>query len=453
MFTPPNLIRLTVHFFPGGAYDRDNDLSCRMSQPIMTPSTISQHGSSRHHRAARGQGGLVAIAVSMVVALVLAATTISGLSYLNAKRSVVTMQSLQTYYAAQAGIQEAIATRMMPGSNYLALYGSPNAYYTRSGKIYQDPSNTAKGVVGYYRFVVVGGDAARQANGNYYNDGDTNPNTGTPWLLENDSIPTTSPFVVMSNGITCVKNASDGLVVADQFDTSTPTSPTCKAGYTKQELTLVARARLQQPGPSGAKPKDQVDHTRTYKDKTKLRLPSPAFVPGYGWTDTNTDINFDTVWNYSGSDDAKDPVRLTKVVFYNFTDNTIDVDVNVNGANTTVPGKVPSNDAIRLYFNGPVDFRSIDPTMAPTMAGCKADTDTCRIRVVSNPPMSGLNHAYTGNTIIPLFLGSTQVILLPPLTNTIPGGTPHDIEVDAKSMMNYTGAKGTINYKVNFTTQ
>jgi hypothetical protein len=423
-----------------------------MTSPVIPISSQSRPDDARHV-ACRGQGGLVAIAVSLVVALVLAATTLSGLSYLNAKRSVVTMQSLQTYYAAQAGIQEAIATRMMPGSNYLALAGSPNAYYTRTGKIYQDPSNTNKGVIAYYRFMVVGGDAARQANSNYYGAAATNSNTGTPWLLETDSIPTSSPFIIISNGITCVADTSTRLVVPDQFDTTVPTSPACKSGYTKDELTLVARAWLQQPGPSGARPKDNIDHLRSYKDNTKLRLPSSAFVPGYGWTDTNTNINFDTVWNYTGSDDVKDPVRLTRVVFYNFTDNTIDVDVPVNGATTTIPGKVPSNDAIRLYFNGPIDYRSIDPTMDRALAGCKANTDTCRVRVVSNPPMSGTNHAYTGNTTIPLFPGSTQVILLPPLTNTLPGGTPHDIEVDAKQMSNYMGAKGTINYKVNFTTE
>lgn len=400
-----------------------------------------------------GQGGLVAIAISMVVALVLAATTISGLSYLNAKRSVVTMQSLQTYYAAQAGIQEAIAIRMVPNTNYLTLAGSANAFYTRTGKIYQNPSDTSKGVIGYYRFLVVGGDAARKADGSYYANGDTNVNSGLPWLLEADTIPTSSPFVIISNGITCVANTSEKLVVPDQFNTATPTAPSCNPGYTKQELTLVARAFLQQPGPATARPMDKVDHLRTYRDKTKLRLPSSAFVPGYGWTDTNTDLNFDTIWNYSGSDDVKNPVRLTRVVFYNFTDNTIDANVPVAGSVTTIPGTIPSNDAIRLYFNGPIDYRTIDPTMDRSLAGCKASADTCRIRVVSNPPMSGTNHAYSGNTTLPLFPGSTEVILIPPLVNTLPGGTPHDIEVDARQMASFTGVKGTIDYKVKFTTQ
>jgi hypothetical protein len=228
---------------------------------------------------------------------------------------------------------------------------------------------------------------------------------------------------------------------------------------------LVARAWMNQPGPASSKPADKVDRLKIYKPRVVtpgpppttlpvFRLPSAAFVPGRGWTNNTTDLNFNDIWNYAGANANTNPVRLERVVFYNFTDNTIIRNVPVVGANTTVAGTIPSSAAIRLYFNGPIDYRSIDPTNDRSLAGCKANANTCRIRVVSNPPMSAGNPAYSGNTLIPLFPGSTQVILLPPLTNTLPGGTPHQIQIDARQMRGpINNATGAIDYTVDFTTQ
>lgn len=403
---------------------------------------------SIRHLAHQGQAGLVAIAISMVVALVLAATTLSGLSFLNAKRSVVTMQSLQTYYTAQAGIQEAIATRMVPGTNYLGLLGSPNAYYTRTGAVYSDPTN-AKGIIGYYRFMVVGGDSARQSNGSYYNITDVNPSSGLPWLLETGTIPPSSPFIVISNGISCVTTTGKRLVATDQFVTGKDqTDPSCNPGYQKDEITLVARVHLLQSDANGNTLKDDIDHLRSYKDKSKLRLPASAFVPGYGWTDTNTDLDFNTIWGYKSSNDTKNPVQLTRVVFYNFLTDKIDVSTDINSPTPPDMGAVPKGDVIRLYFNGPIDYRSIDPGMSQTLATCKSTPGNCRIRVVD----SG-GAPYAGNTIIPLLPSSTQVILLPPLSNTLNAGTPYQIEVDASKLKSFKNETGTSNYVIKFTAQ
>jgi hypothetical protein len=384
----------------------------------------------------------------MVVALVLAATTLSGLSYLNAKRAIVTMQSLQTYYSAQAGIQEAIATRMVPGDNYLGLAGSANAYYTRTGIIYRDPANNT-GKIGYYRFIVVGGDSARKSDGNYYGVNDINSASKRPWLMETSAIPQDSPFMVISNGITCITSTGTKLVAEDKFDTTVPTSPSCQPGYEKDEITLVARVRMLQTDANGNSLNDNLDHLRTYKDKSKLQLPANAFVPGYGWTNANTDLDFDTIWNYKSSNDNKNPVRLTHVMFYNFLDETIDADMNVTGTTTTIGGTVPKGDVIRLYFNGPIDYRSIDPGMDTSLSTCKADATKCRIRVVD----SGSGTPYANNTIIPVLPGSTQVILLPPLSNTLPSGTPYQIEVDGSQLRSFKGQNGSSNYVVKFTTK
>jgi hypothetical protein len=429
-----------------------------MTQPRQSHCTYKFH-------AAPGQGGLVAIAVSMVVALVLAATTLSGLTYLNANRTVATKLNLQTYYAAQAGIQEALATRMLPRSNYMSLTSSSNAYYTSSGKVYQNPAelnkpeSTRTGLVAAYRYIVLGGDAAKDSSNNWYASGSTNTFTDIPWLLETDTIPTSSPFIIISHGITCKPLDKRAEVSADALILGS--NPSCKSNFEKDEIVVVARVAMNQPGADNARPADKVDRLKIYKPRKVgavtqpiFKLPSNAFVPGQGWTTTAPELNFHDIWTYTASNTATNPVRLSKVVFYNFTDNTIIRNVDITGSATTIAGTIPSNAAIRLYFNGPIDYRSIDPTNDRSLAGCKADADTCRIRVVSNPPMSPTNHAYSGNTMIPLLPGSSQVILLPPLTNTLPGGTPHQIQVDASGIRGpINNATGSTDYTIDFTTQ
>ena len=421
-----------------------------------------------HQRFAPGQGGLLAVAITILIALVIGASTLSGLSMLNATRSVVMKQTLQTYYAAQAGLQEAVATRMVPRSNYLNFDSAAAMpeFYSRSGLIYKDPttvkSNSATGLMALYRYVVVGGDAARKADGNYYSsspNADLNP-SGIQRLIATETMPTDSSFVVISNGMSCISTSGSSLVATDQLQVS-PT-PSCKdpSKYKLDEITLVAQVQLTGEYPSGgSKPLDKVTKLRGYKDHTKLRMPLNAFLPGYGWAGTNQDINFQTVWAYSaaGNNNANlNPLKLQRVVFYNFADGQIFADQAVNANQVTVATKIPAKSVIRLYFNGPFDYRSISPLADDRqLSGCQgAGASSCRLRVMQGTDINGNNGvAYTGNTLIPLFPGGTQVIMLPPLTGTINGGVRHAIRVDASRMSGYSGTKGPNDYKIIFTTQ
>ncbi|HEY9744766.1 MAG TPA: hypothetical protein V6C99_00955, partial [Oculatellaceae cyanobacterium] len=157
---------------------------------------------------ANGQGALVAIAVTMLIALVLGATSMTGLMQMNSKRTVVTRQSLQTYYVAQAGIQEALATRMVPRSNALnfmsTMPGKAYPYYSASGLVYEDPVNRKK-LIGVYRYLIVGGDPSKNGkdpNGNYYSSTDMTVGSSSPKprLVTFQTSPPDSPFYVISNG-------------------------------------------------------------------------------------------------------------------------------------------------------------------------------------------------------------------------------------------------------------
>jgi hypothetical protein len=423
-----------------------------------------------------GQGGMIAVAITILITLVLVGGSISSMSQLNAQQSVVTKQSLQTFYAAQAGIQEALASRMLPRSNYLNFDAasdpsnggkplSEKRYYGRSGNIYQDPSNTTRGLIAKYRYLVVGGDSARQNNGSgsYYAPGNMTPG-GVSRLLSTDTIPADSPFFVISTGTTCKSAQGTSASLPDKLTTGI--TPGCSSGTQKDEVTVVATVRMNQepPSVSGAAPKDQIVRQRVYKNNTRIPLESAAFVPGYGWLAANTGFDFNQAWSYQGGNDVNnDPMRLMKVVFYNFADNTVYKNCAVGESNLGASvncGNVPTNSAIRLYFNGAFDYRTISPRADLSdkeLKDCKPtgsnpnQADNCRIRVVPNPPMSGSNHAYSGNTTIPLLPGGTQVILLPPMV-ALSAGQVHQLEIDGTKLRGFSNNPGKTDYRITFTT-
>lgn len=423
-----------------------------------------------------GQAGMIAIAVTVLLALVIAGASLSNMSQLNANQSVVTKQSLQTYYAAQAGIQEALASRMLPRSNYLNFDtasdpsngGQPVAnkqYFSRSGNIYRDPSNTNSGLIAKYRYLIVGGDSARQNNGtgSYYAPASTNP-SGVARLLSTSTVPASSPFFVISTGTTCKSGRGNSAALTDRLTSGV--TPGCQSGAVKDEVTIVATVLMNQEpaSSSAAAPKDRILRQRVYKDSSNIRLENGAFVPGYGWRAANAAFDFNQAWRFQGGGNAaNDPLRLMKVVFYNFADNTIYNNCAVGESNlgpNVNCGNVPANASIRLYFNGAFDYRTISPVtnlsdrelaQCKPMPGNPYQPDNCRIRVVPNPPMSGSNHAYTANTTIPLFPGSTQVILLPPLQALSPGQV-HQLQIDGTRMRGFSNNPGTTDYRINFTT-
>ncbi len=364
-----------------------------------------------------GNAGLAAIAITILLMLTLIGTSISRMSFFNAQRTVVNKQSLQTYYVAQAGIQEALATRLVPRSNYLNSGVVPGAdpLFEESGHVYQDPVNQQR-QVGIYRYIIVGGDPARKPNGSYYTPSEKN-NDDIPYLIATDTMPDNSPFYIISNGTTCRGSGDEtGVDVISGFET-----PTCTGDYETDQLTLVAEVNLEKD--SGGN--DTLDRVRVFKDSSAIRLPGSAFVPSYGWVNSNQNLNFSQMWAEFRQSAATNPThRLRKIVAYNFMDNEIylNQDVGANQTNITLNQQVPADAVLRLYFEGPIDYRSY---FRYDLEDCQQSPSQCNIQIRNR----NNGNLYGGNTMIPLLPSSTQIILLPPLDNTLANGTWYDITI------------------------
>lgn len=403
-----------------------------------------------------GQGGIITVAVVILLALVIGNSSLSELSRINATRTIVSKQSLQTFYAAQAGVQEAYANRILPRSNYYNFANLPTQYYTRSGRVYANPADTSQNLIGLYRYVVVGGDPARQSNGNFYPANNLNT-VGAPRLVSTDMYPPDSPFMVISNGLTCVKKNVKALVGTDQLIFGVTPSCRDRVNYRLDEVTLVSEVSLaQEHALNTVQPKDRVKQQKIYKDSSNIHLSSNAFVPGYGWTTPSQRLDFQTIWADQTNTINNHALKLERVVFYNFADNTIYRDVQVNNrALTVVPGSIPSNAVIRLYFNGPFDYKTLSRTQNDTnLTNCKgAQANDCNIRVMQNVRANGSGGTvYDSNTMIPLLPNSSQVILLPPLTNNLSSGNRHAIRVDTRRMNTFSNNSGRLNYRIVFVT-
>lgn len=421
-----------------------------------------------------GQAGLIAIAVSLVIMLVIGGASLSSLSTLNSQRNIMDHRTMQAYYIAQAGMQEALATRMMPRSNYLNFVTQPAGapavippYYNNSGLVYQQP-NTKQQLLGVYRYLIVGGDPSRKADGSYYGVPNGPPfapgpnvTTGTsaiPRLVTIQSNPPASPFYIISNGITCVKgntvNGTDqgidqfvgpaNITTASQLTLDGNTAPQCKAGYSIQEVTLRAQVSMEQE--SGVL--DKVDSVQIYADRTNVPLPASAFIPGAGWTNT---VNFNTAWNYQGNTAGLTPARPTRMVFFKFGSNKIyqSIDLTGGGWLFTAAAPVPVDASMMLYFDGPIDYRSLSSNITGSMAyyydkdlsGCKgAGVLNCGVRLYGGPPFFPI---YTGLLVVPILPYTTKVLLLAPLGNNLSSGNNYHFDIFSNNIRSYSYAPGT----------
>jgi len=404
-----------------------------------------------------GQGGLIAIAVTVLVALVIMAGSLSSMSNMNAIRTVVTKQTLQAYYVGQSGIQEALATRILPRSNFLNFktpVGSQKPMYTGSGLVYQNPDPiNPTGLLGQYRYVVVGGQGTRiPANGAYYNPTDPAAvnNLNVPRLIVTDTIPESSPFVVISNASVCKSSTSKSAIQPDALNPGL--TPTCKAGYYLDDITLVSQVRLNREQPTSGVIMDRAQQLRIFKNRNAITLPAGAQVPGYAaWQPAGNIINFDTVWNGGN-------VSPNHLLVYNFIDNTVYLDTNITGTSMNI-GTIPAKAVMRVYFNEAFDYRSISPTYDTNLTDCgvQATAANCRVRVMQGTNAAGDNgNVYLGNTMIPLLPDGSQLILLPPVTPTDQIQSTNNynaIKIDARFLQTFNGSVGTQNYTIIFKTQ
>jgi hypothetical protein len=374
---------------------------------------------------------------------------------MNATRTVVTKQTLQAYYVGQSGIQEAMATRILPRSNYLNFktpVGVQQPMYTGSGLVYQNPDPVnPTGLLGEYRYVVVGGQGTRiPGTGAYYAPTAVNP-LQVPRLIVTDSIPDTSPFIVISNASVCKSSANKAAIQPDALIAGL--TPTCKAGYYLDDVTLVAQVRLNREQPSnGTVVMDRAQQLRIFKNRNAITLPAGAQVPGYAaWQPVGNSINFDTAW--SGGN-----VLPNHLLVYNFIDNTVYVNTDITGTSMNI-GTIPAKAVMRVYFNEAFDYRSISPTYDTNLTDCgvQATAANCRVRVMQGTNAAGDNgSAYLGNTMVPLLPDGSQLILLPPVTPSDQIQSTNNfnaIKIDAKFLQTSNGSVGTQNYTIIFKTQ
>lgn len=182
-------------------------------------------------KAAKGQGLLIVVAVAMVAFLTAGAISLNGGLFQQAKLETSTAGSLQLYYTTQAGIQEAVGTRLYPATNYLnSVLNTPP---TGVAQFNSDPSwrprflnsgfITTKGatnaappvILGRYRYMVLGGQPSRNpSGGGWYNTmGGSNKNNITYYT--HPSIKVRQPAYILSKGSVCL--TKDGSVLPNDI--------------------------------------------------------------------------------------------------------------------------------------------------------------------------------------------------------------------------------------------
>lgn len=400
------------------------------------------------------------IIITVLVVLAIG-TSLSLFNQQSAQRSLSSKKALQSYFVAMQGVQEALGNRMVPRTNQLNFIGlatpglgSRDAglpiwpFYPYSGRVFDMPVsggayNPATGVYdvavlnnvqpadmfGVYRYIVVGGDSATSGTDGAYN----NPAPPTPNpLIETVTLPGTSPYYILSSGITCINPgglAVPGALTINEY----PARPTCRAGTTLDETVVVARARIEQPrlladgtpDPMGNMFPDQLLAVDTYRNnqpgasaviclaKNKNQngnlcaAPGPAgqgaLVPGVGFVNSaaNPRFNFETAWG------TRNTAAISRVVFYNTSDKTVIASI---APGDTVPAgtRIPSNATIRLFFTGPVDFRSL---YNYNIQACVDGTpDRCNIQLRDAAgTLKGIN-------FVPIMPGNTSVVITPSFT-------------------------------------
>jgi hypothetical protein len=310
-------------------------------------------------------------------------------------------------------------------------------------------------MMGYYRYLVLGGDPARKAvDGSYFNvnipqdfNRSVPPRAPYNQLFENEFFRLEStPFVVVSNGFTC--QLPDGLLVPPN-PVANLNQPTCPRGSVADQTTLVTPVNIEMMDPNRLNAdgtrvtlQDQMGETRVFKNEP-FQMPANLngqnmriFVPGRGLLNSGALINFQNAWQTQDQVSSK----LNAIVFFNsatkalvgrpivfcdatcpqgFGGNPIFVNANQNrvavGAAQGV-SNVPPNTSIKLFFDGPIDYRSpynyqINGTNA-VGDHCATNKQMCKIHLSSgglNPTQLNLRDF----NVLSLFPSNTQVLISP----------------------------------------
>ena len=419
------------------------------------------------HQNQSGQGAILVVGVVVLLGLLIGSMSLSQLAKVNAERNVATKTSMQTHYVAMAGIQEAIATRLMPRTNYQALNQQPingqGPLFPNSGRVYQNPPVNTN-LMGVYRYIILGGDPARQdaGGGPYYGTGACpgawcDPTSGVNWHVSGTH-PSASSFYIVSYGRICMSKAQLGSVDINSLvnpqinapgNPGFPTMlPNCTGGAVPDDLVLVARVRSADPS-LGNTNAIKIDNLRVFKNPTAVRIgPNGAYVPGVGWVNGNGTFDFETAYAANDQTNGRHPAELRRVVFYDYATNAIfGGPTDIPGANATRPAAqcIPINAAIRLYFNGPVDYRSV----AADVSTCSANPALCNITLQAINPASPL--PVTNFTYLPGVPSFTNYILWPQYGGSMTGGPGTLYRLTVRNMTSFNGSVYATPKTVDFT--
>jgi type II secretory pathway pseudopilin PulG len=440
------------------------------------------------------QSGQSLMMIAMVMSMLMVGAVGYSLVQMNSQNTDATMtykQQTQSYLLAKAGLDEALATRLIPRSNQLTYRTNfvPNnfiaqvtngslrnntwsvfgvgpynqavnfntnifPFYQGSGRVNEDVQNPNTPVLGYYRYMVVGGTLSRKAaDGSYYNADNpnddnlrANANQRYSQLVENEYFRNDgTPFIVVSNGFTCTQNGSMAAPNA-VIPPNGLGAPRCANGTVPDQTTLVMPLTMEvMSNPDSmnrqANP-DQTMETRIYKGPA-FQLPRNfdgnfmrVSVPGVGLVWSGQNIDFQTMWNANQRLSSK----LNGIVFFNsatrqvigrpivfcdtgtgqcpqgFANNPIRL--WHNSASQQVARQinefvVTSNASIKLFFDGPIDFRSpynyqINGTNGAGQ-NCSNNREFCKIHLSNGNNLLDLRDF----NFIPIFPSNSEILVSP----------------------------------------
>ncbi|MGE0201880.1 MAG: hypothetical protein AB7P76_13060 [Candidatus Melainabacteria bacterium] len=421
------------------------------------------HQTHGHSPRAAGQAGVLAIAALVLAVMVFIGASLSQMSFMGTKRTVVTSKNLQSYYVAMAGVQNALATRFYPASNYLSWNavndvkaiepyptqsGTPSA---TAGYVYRNPASKVTGqLVGVYQYFILGGYQgvdAGASSGNNFSYWSDNRKIELSQFPDSDA----ARFLVVSRGVTCnlpTGAAQAGVIQPNKLFPGkgpiAPLKPTCPSGFVADDTTIVAPIWIR-PASGGS---DKVEAISVFDDSTAIRLPRKTFVPGSGWQNAGSTINFDTVYADATSN-VNSAVTPTHVAIYDFVTNQLQCQKNINGAATTLAGgdctsPINAKSVINIYFKGHLDHRSFNPNNAWDLKSCTYGN--CNLEVESGGTAS------TGYQLIFDPIKSDQIKLLPNISSLATANKTYTIHIKTNQLRGWSGASATIpEYTVQFT--
>jgi hypothetical protein len=382
-------------------------------------------------QSAKGSATLLAVAMTMLSLVLVIGNAVGSLSNAESSRLISGENQQQLYYVTQAGIQEALGSRFYPRSNWLAMQtANPvvagtvtpdrDPFYRLSGRVVSTNLAGQSQVMGMYRYLVLGGDPARNPNNGQYLQ---TPSDYVKLVSHEDRID--QNFYVISRGVVCLNSAKE-VVPNDIKIVSGVIS--CSVG-TLRHQTILSEFEVSQEdvaNPQTTIPNRLVRSTNLEGALGTITLPAPVQLAN--GTVSNT-LEFNTEWNQSASF-----AHLEKVMVYPTMNPKLNTNwrslIDISSAYTKGPADIQPNEALRLYFRGPVHHKSVYDYEPEKCNGWDAGepspgTDRswqCHVRIEQldrngNPvtdPATGRPKVYKKAALVPIFPSATQLIVYPP---------------------------------------